>query len=217
TVIDAAVTLGRLPQHYFQAIGSGSGGIAAWEASLRLLEDGRFGSHSMKLHLAQNRPFVPVVDAWKARSRVISPLKESLAKVQIHQVAASVLTNRTPAYSLAGGLYDALTRTNGEMYAVTNKESAVAQHLFETLEGIDICPASGVATAALIQAVEAGTVQRQDSVLLNITSGGTRRMQNDHPVYLLHPQWMIPPNQPLSTAIIQELLESVAPTRAVLN
>jgi cysteate synthase len=171
----------------------------------------------MKLHLAQNHPFVPVVDAWKARSRVIPPLEESLAKVQIQQVAASVLTNRTPAYSLAGGLYDALTGTNGEMYAVTNQESVFAQHLFESLEGIDICSASGVATAALIQAVESGTVQRQDSILLNITSGGTRRMQHDHPVYMLQPQWMIPPNQPISNAIIQDLLESVAPSRAVLN
>jgi cysteate synthase len=217
TVVDAAVTLGRIPDHYFQAIGSGTGGIAAWEASLRLLEDGRFGSHSMKLHLAQNHPFVPIVDAWKARSRVIPPLEESLAKVQIQQVAASVLTNRTPAYSLTGGLYNALTSTNGEMYAVTNQESAFAQHLFESLEGIDICSASGVATAALIQAVESGTVQRQDSVLLNITSGGTRRMQQDYPVYTLQPHWMMSPNQPISNAIIQDLLESTAPTRAVLN
>ncbi|MEB3231956.1 MAG: cysteate synthase [Leptolyngbyaceae bacterium] len=217
TVIDAAVTLGHLPDHYFQAIGSGSGGIAAWEASLRLLEDGRFGSHSMKLHLAQNHPFVPVVEAWKTRSRVIPPMQESLAKSQIQQVAASVLTNRTPAYSLAGGLYDALTGTDGEMYAVTNQETAVAQHLFETLEGIDICSASGVATAALMQAVESGTVQRQDSVLLNITSGGTRRIQHDYPVYRLQPQWMMPPNQLLSTTIIQELLEPAAPTRAALH
>ena len=42
-MLDAAVTMKRMPDHYFQAIGSGTGGIAAWEASLRLRDDGRFG------------------------------------------------------------------------------------------------------------------------------------------------------------------------------
>lgn len=35
-MLDAAVTIGRTPDHYFQAAGSGTGGISAWEASLRL-------------------------------------------------------------------------------------------------------------------------------------------------------------------------------------
>jgi len=37
-------TIGRIPDFYFQAIGSGTGAIAAWEANLRFLADGRFGS-----------------------------------------------------------------------------------------------------------------------------------------------------------------------------
>jgi len=41
-MLEAAVTIGRAPDHYFQAVGSGTGGIAAWEASLRLKQDGRF-------------------------------------------------------------------------------------------------------------------------------------------------------------------------------
>ncbi|TFH39112.1 MAG: cysteate synthase, partial [ANME-2 cluster archaeon] len=43
-MLDGTVTMDRMPDHYFQAIGSGTGGIAAWEASLRLQGDGRFGS-----------------------------------------------------------------------------------------------------------------------------------------------------------------------------
>ena len=31
-MLDAAVTIGRIPDHYFQAVGSGTGGISAWEA-----------------------------------------------------------------------------------------------------------------------------------------------------------------------------------------
>ena len=40
TVLSATVEIGRIPDAYFQAIGSGTGAIAAREANLRLLEDG---------------------------------------------------------------------------------------------------------------------------------------------------------------------------------
>jgi cysteate synthase len=192
TVVDAAVTLGRIPDHYFQAVGSGTGGIAAWEANLRLLADGRFGARRMKLHLAQNDPFTPMVEAWKAASRALPPLSEAEAKAAIHQVMAQVLTNRNPAYSLTGGLYEALVETQGEMYAVTNSASEQARHLFEELEGIDISPASGVATAALLQAVEAKKVNPQEVILLNITSGGIKRMQQNS-LHHLQPMMTCPP------------------------
>ena len=37
---------GMLPDLYLQAVGSGTGGIAAYEASLRLIADGRFGRNA---------------------------------------------------------------------------------------------------------------------------------------------------------------------------
>ena len=61
------LTLGRIPEHYFQAVGSGTGGISAWEASLRLKEDGRFGSNCSRLHLAQNLPNAPIYYAWTGK------------------------------------------------------------------------------------------------------------------------------------------------------
>ena len=48
------------------------------------------------------------------------------------------------------------------------------------LEGIDISPAADVATGALIQAVEAGRVGKKENILLNITSGGAKRMRQDY-------------------------------------
>ncbi|MGJ3248243.1 MAG: cysteate synthase [Elainellaceae cyanobacterium] len=195
TMIDAAATLGRIPDHYVQAVGSGTGGISAWEANLRLLADGRFGTHRMKLHLAQNAPFTPMVDAWAERSPEISIMNEAIAKSRISQVSAQVLTNRQPAYSLAGGLYDALADTNGEMYAVTNEVSDRARQLFETLEGIDISPASGIATAALMQAIATGAIPKNDCVLLNITSGGIKRMQRDYPLQTLTPTITFTPDE----------------------
>ena len=195
TVVDATVTIGQIPDHYFQAVGSGTGGISAWEANLRFLADERFGSKKMKLHLSQNIPFTPMTDAWKANSREIPPLSEIEAKKSISQVSAKVLTNRQPAYSLGGGLYEALVDTDGEMYGVTNEESEKARVLFEELEGIDISPAAGIATGALIQAVEAGKIGKKESILLNITSGGYKRMCQDYALNYLKPDVTFTPQE----------------------
>jgi cysteate synthase len=187
TVIDAAITMGNIPDHYFQAVGSGTGGIAAWEANLRLLDDGRFGDRLMTLHLAQNAPFTPMVDAWRAGDRDIAEMGTAVAKACIHKASAKVLTNRQPAYAITGGVYDALTASQGEMYTITNTEARQAQQLFTALEGIDISPASSVATAALQQAVQANKIQPTEAVLLNITSGGFERLQQEQSLRYLQP------------------------------
>jgi cysteate synthase len=205
TVLDAAVTLGRIPDHYFQAVGSGTGGISAWEANLRLLEDGRFGTQRMRLHLAQNAPFNPMVEAWQAGDRSLPALGETTAKAQINQVDAKVLTNRQPAYGLAGGLYEALVATQGEMYAIPNPEVAQARSLFRQLEAIDIGAAAGVATAALIRAVAQGKVGKQDCILLNITNGGFERMQQDYTLQYLKPRITFSPEE-ITPAIVAERL-----------
>ena len=72
----------RIPDHYFQAVGSGTGAIAAWEMNLRLLEDGRFGDTKMRLHLGQNAPFTPMTDAWEAGSRTLAPMPEARERVR---------------------------------------------------------------------------------------------------------------------------------------
>ena len=179
-MLDAAVTIGRIPDHYFQAVGSGTGGISAWEASIRLRDDGRFGQKLAKLQLAQNLPFVPMYNAWKERRRQIIPeLDMKDAKKQIEETYATVLTNRAPPYGVTGGLYNALVDTDGIMYAITKEEALAAESLFESLEGIDILPPSAVAVASLLKAVDAGKVSRDDTILLNVAGGGYQRLKED--------------------------------------
>ncbi|AKB11872.1 cysteate synthase [Methanosarcina thermophila] len=179
-MLDAAVTIGRIPDHYFQAVGSGTGGISAWEASIRLRDDGRFGQKLAKLQLSQNLPFVPMYNAWQERRRDIIPeLDMKNAKKQIEETYATVLTNRAPPYGVTGGLYDALVDTDGIMYAVTKEEALEAKSLFESLEGIDILSPSAVAVASLLKAVEAGKVSRDDTILLNVAGGGYKRLKED--------------------------------------
>jgi len=187
-MLDAAVTLGKMPDHYFQAVGSGTGGISAWEASLRLRDDGRFGLKLPKLQLAQNLPFVPIYNAWQAKRREIIPeIDMKDAKKQIEETYASVLTNRTPPYSIKGGLYDALIDTDGVMYAITREEALEAKVLFESLEGIDILPPSTVAAASLLKAVKTGNVGTADIILLNIAGGGYMRLKEDFTLFQISP------------------------------
>jgi cysteate synthase len=183
-MLDTAVTIGKMPDHYFQAVGSGTGGISAWEASLRLRADGRFGQKLPKLQLSQNLPFAPMYNAWQAKRREIIPeLDMKDAKKQIEQTYATVLTNRAPPYGVTGGLYDALIDTGGIMYAITREEALEAKALFESLEGIDILPPSAVAAASLFKAVEDGNVERDEIILLNIAGGGYERLKEDFTLF----------------------------------
>lgn len=187
TMLSATTFIGRTPDFYFQAVGSGTGAIAAWEANLRFIGDGRFGSHKARLMVSQNKPFVPMYDAWHADSRALLPYDPDQARKDAAEICAPVLSNRKPPYGLAGGLFDALKDTNGDIFAVSNAEAEVAKALFEETEGIDIYHAAAVATASLQQAVEKGTVKANDVVMLNITGGGEQRFMAEHEIHRLQP------------------------------
>lgn len=187
TVLSAADFIGKIPDYYFQAVGSGTGAIAAWEANLRLIGDGRFGKHKMKLMLSQNQPFRPIHDAWKANSRAMLPHDDDTARKQVEEIDAKVLSNRKPPYSLAGGLYDALKDAGGDMLLASNEESKQAAKLFEELEGNDIHPAAAVATATLIKEVKTGNLDKHATIMLNITGGGEERFKKGKDLYYLKP------------------------------
>lgn len=176
-MLEAASVIGRLPDHYFQAVGSGAGAIAAWEMSKRLQSDQRFKGALPKLHLAQNLPFAPMVLAWQRGERTLR--QEDLSPELVGQISTRVLSSRYPSYDTIGGVYDALTETGGHTYGVTNEEAAAAREKFELQEGIDIAPAAAVAVGALEMAVSSGKVQADDITLLNITGGGEKRLRQD--------------------------------------
>ena len=158
TLLSAVEVTGRIPDAYFQAIGSGTGTIAAWENNLRLIEDGRYGSHKMRLYPSQNDPFTIMYDSWCKHSRELVPMSPEEARQAAAIIDAKVLSNRKPPYSLAGGLFEAMEDAGGEMFKVTNEELHKWQDKFLKLEGIDIHNAAAVAVASLAQAVSNGTV-----------------------------------------------------------
>jgi cysteate synthase len=187
TVLSAVTTIGRIPDYYFQAVGSGTGAIAAWEANTRLIEDGRYGNNLMKLIVSQNAPFVPIYDAWRADSREMLAYDAKRARRDAELIDAKVLSNRKPPYTFAGGLYDALKATNGDVVVATNAQARRAGKLFKDLEGIDIHPAPAVALASLIKMVDSNLIDKDACIMLNITGAGEEAAKKNRELFYLKP------------------------------
>lgn len=192
TVLSAVTTIGRIPDYYFQAVGSGTGAIAAWEANMRLIEDGHYGSNLMKLMVSQNAPFLPMFDAFRIDSRELLPYDDNKARKDVEIIDAKVLSNRKPPYSIAGGLYDALKATDGTVLYATNQQARNAKKLFLETEGIDIYSAPAVALATLVKEVKAGNIDPEAYVMLNITGGGEELFRQGKDVWMLKPSHVFP-------------------------
>ena len=196
TLLSAVEVIGRIPDAYFQAIGSGTGTIAAWENNLRLIEDGRYGTHKMKLYPSQNDPFTIMYDSWKNHSRSLVPMTPDEARKAAAIIEAKVLSNRKPPYPIAGGLYDALEDAGGDIFKVTNDELHAWQAKFLELEGIDIHNAAAVAVASLAQAAKEGVVGKDDVIMLNITGAGEERAKTEGEIFYAKPHLVIDPELP---------------------
>jgi len=196
TLLSAVETIGRIPDAYFQDIGSGTGTIAVWENNLRLIEDGRWGTHKMRLYPSQNAPFTIMYDSWKLRSRELVPMTPEQARQASAEIDAKVLSNRKPPYSLAGGIFDAMQDAGGEIFKVTNEELHHWKKKFLELEGIDIHNAAAVATASLAAAVSEGKVSKDEVIMLNITGGGEELAKKDREIFYAKPHLVLDPAMP---------------------
>ncbi|HBL49840.1 MAG TPA: cysteate synthase [Firmicutes bacterium] len=190
TVFSCVEVAEQIPDWYFQAIGSGTGAIAAYESNLQLIESG-YDQKKMKLMLSQNAPFQPIVDAWQKRNRTIAPMTSEEAVQKLDSIIATVLSNRNPPYSMKGGLFDVLTDTNGDVQAYTNGQADEAIKLFQKTEGAVICPEGGIALASLISHVKNMQVNKDDVIMLNITGGGFDRIKEELKIQPLKPTVVI--------------------------
>ena len=201
TLLSAVEKTGRIPDAYFQAIGSGTGTIAVWENNLRLIGDGRWGSHKMRLYPSQNDPFTIMYDSWKLHSRKLVEMTPDQARKAAADIDAKVLSNRKPPYSLAGGLFDAMEDAEGDMFKVTNDQLRFWKKRFQELEGIDIHDAPAVAVASLAQAAMEGAVKKDEMIMLNITGGGEELARSGQKVVYARPQLILDPDLPAEEII----------------
>ena len=144
----------------------------------------------MKLMISQNKPFVPMSDAWKVKSRDLLPFDDIEARREVEQIDAKVLSNRRPPWAIAGGLFDAMTDAGGDVLTISNEKAREANKLFQELEGIDIHPAAAVATASLIDQANTGKLDKDAIIMLNITGGGEERFKSEKELHYLKPALM---------------------------
>ena len=144
--------INAIPDHYFQAVGSGTGAIAAWDMAWRLITDGQVGQHLPRLHLSQAESFTIMADAWAKQSRTLPEIPEEEARAAARKAYSPVLSNRKPPYGPTGGLFDALAESLGLFYVPTDEQAKRAGELFQDLEGIDLDKAAEVClTRSLMQ------------------------------------------------------------------
>ena len=202
TILSCVEKMGRIPDAYFQAVGSGTGAIAAWENACRLAADGRFGENNMRVYVSQNTPFTLMYDSWKAGSRALLDLAPEQGRRQAEMILAKVLSNRKPPYSLAGGLYDTLKASNGDVFLATNEDIMYWLLQFRNLEGFELLPAANVAVASLAQAVKEGTVKKDEYIMLNCTGGGSLMAMSKGFVFK-EPDLILSPDLPAEEIIRQ--------------
>ncbi|SEK57849.1 cysteate synthase [Nonomuraea pusilla] len=195
TVMLAAYeAIGRTPDHYFQAVGSGVGAIAAHEAAVRLGAD-----PPPRLVLCQNDSCAPLYRAWLSADGAADDRERARTS------STPELTNRQPPYLVRGGVRDALKESGGVVTASSDAAATAAMELFLTCEGIDIERPAAFALAALREEAEGGLIPRDAVVLLNVTGGGRERFRRDHRLLPAAPDLRLTREQ----ALRDEALETV--------
>ena len=185
-LLDAAFTIGAIPEHYFQGIGGGPGPIGVHEMAERLIESGQFEGPAPRQHLSQNVEHSPIHNAWQAnRDHLIA---EDYPPHDV-EVYSDYLMNKGPAYGQVGGVHDILKASDGQTYVVERDDAVSAKTQFESIEGIDIMTPGAVAMASLQQALDSGEVDPDACTVLNISGGGVERLKQDHATETVEP-WL---------------------------
>ena len=183
-ILDSYEKIGRLPDHYFQAVGGGPGPIGVYEMMQRLIDSGHYEGEVAKIHLSQNPEHCPIHNAWQRKSRDFNSDDFPEDNVEVY---SDYLLSETPAYSVIGGVYDILEASNGQTYIVEESDAKDAGDLLENTEGIDVLSPAKVALASLIQAKENGDVSEDDCILLNVSGGGVERLKSEKETAIVEP------------------------------
>lgn len=198
TVFLAAMEkLERMPDFYFQGVGSGAGAIAVHEAARRWSAAQPAGAAPAprvpRLMLCQNAEHAPLYESWSEEAcGARTQADEVLRYAAPPACFADELTNRFPPYAVRGGVRDCLIDSHGDMCVAAGPAAREASRLFCDLEGIDIEPAAAVALACLAQAAATGRVAADDLVLLNVTGGGRQRLAGERELTPVTPVRYVP-------------------------
>lgn len=173
--------IGRIPKHYVQAVGSGSGVLAAIRA-YELLDQSQ--SREISYHLVQNAPYDPLIRAMNSSGR----FQPNEHYEFIDTVCSPMLTSGDPAFDYAGGLLESkMSGVSMFGHSVTNSDIYNMHREMQMLEKIQIALPSAAAVAGLLKAKEKGALGPNDIIQVNITGCGETNSKSDEGFFYVNP------------------------------
>jgi len=156
------------PDWYVQSVTSGTGVYALRKGYRELQEMGVVRS-SPRILCVQPEGCAPMVHAFRKGKEKL----DSEDKPNNPATFATTLSNTNPAFSYPY-VRKAVLDFAGTFEDVSEAETARAFLLLFKLEKLLVDPASAVALAGIIKTISEGTIDREETILLNV-SGGIRK------------------------------------------
>ena len=178
---------GDAPDRVIHPTAGGAGICAMWKGWGELRALGWIDKVP-RLVAAQSAAAAPIVRALARGLDAVEPVEAKPTVAESIQVG-------NPA-ALGGRALAALRASKGTAVALTDEEILEAQSLLARLAGIFAEPAGAISVAAARKLVEAGSIQKDETVVCNITGHGLK--------------------QPSAVQVADAALKPIAPTLAAL-
>lgn len=153
----------RLPAAIVYPTGGGTGLIALWKVFRELVDAGWVAGPTPRLFSVQAAGCAPVVAAFARGAERCEPWPDP-------ETVASGL--RVPGPVGGALMLRALRDTAGSAVAVSDEELLAGARQLATLEGVDASPEGGATVAATRKLAAAGTIAREEEVVLLNTGAG---------------------------------------------
>src|SRR5208337_1937153 len=154
----------RVPEHVVFPVGGGTLLVGAYRGFEELVKLGWI-ERSPRLHCVQSEACMPIVEAFRARAKTVTPCTEG------NTVAGGIrITN--PARGRQ--VLDSLNKTEG--YAVEVSDEAILQHqsLLAKSDGIFAEPTSCAALAGLERLRQMNIIKEDEHVVVELTGFGLK-------------------------------------------
>jgi threonine synthase len=148
------------PDWFLQGVSGGMGPIGVGKGFREMLDFGITDSMPA-MGLIQSSGCAPMVEAFKRKQRVATPIEESTTII-------ATLATGSPgrAYEI---LYDYVNDYGGHFISASDEEAFQAIRILAQQDGISVEPATGVTFAGLFKMVREGIIKPDDVVVVNVS------------------------------------------------
>lgn len=150
----------RAPDWFLQGVSGGMGPIGVGKGFREMLDFG-ITDNMPAMGLIQSSGCAPMVEAFKRKQRVATPIEESSTII-------ATLATGSPgrAYEI---LYDYVEDYGGYFISASDEEAFQAIRVLAEQDGISVEPATGVTFAGLFKMVRKGIIKPDDVVVVNVS------------------------------------------------